>query len=343
MKIRNIYLLITLAFTAQSNTALSMNIIKGVISGLCSFTELFITSTPILGTILDQTHPQPIEKLTDTQSMPPQIVTDYITSIATERGINNAQIIMDSKCEQYSKDAYDPIVYVNPKEASELELLLQNSNRTAEEQKTLHRHIGDIYHEWEHHLRNSEHCFRVYKAITGTIGAIATSATLSHLIKKYIPAIKKNFLLYNSFKMARSGLTCWLTCKLAHSKITYLDNLYHHYDELQADKGIPNKRELLEPQAELYETAHNNLMKYIQKTKETACYTDIISPAPEYHANRFELFAIKTLPIKWFNNPYIMNATLYAKIKHPSDIQRALCFRKRIKDIDQTITTNQNI
>jgi hypothetical protein len=262
--------------------------------------------------------------------MPPQIVANYITHIAKERGIHNAQVIIESKCEQYSKDPYDPIVYINPKEASELELLLQKNTRTKEEQKTLYKHTGDIYHEWEHHLRNSEHCLRMYKAITGTVGAIATSATLSYFIKKYVPVLKKSFILHNGFKIARSGFTCWLALKLAHSNITYIDNLYRHYDELQADKGIPNKKELLEPQIELYETQHNNLMNYIQDTKKTTSYTDIISPPETSHCNQFELLAIKTLPLPWFNNPHIMNATLHAKITHPSDIHRVLKFKERI-------------
>jgi hypothetical protein len=334
MKMRNMYLLSIFALTMQINTALSMNIIttvaKGVVSSLCSVSELFITSAPILGTIMDQSQARHIEKLTDTQSMPSQIVTDYITSIATERGIHNPQVIIDSRCDQYSKDPYGSIVYINPKEASELESLLQNNNRTVEEQKTLHRHTGDIYHEWQHHLRNSEHCMHVYKAVTGTAGAVATSASLSHLISKYVPAIKKNFMFHNSFKIARSGFTYWLALKLAHTQIPYLDNMYRHYEELQTDKGIPNKKELLEPQAELYENRHANMINYINKTKNAASYTDIISPDPEYHANRFELLAIKTLPTKWFNNPYIMNATLYAKDDHPSDIQRANRVRDRI-------------
>ena len=316
--IRTIYFFLTCTLALQINTSLSMNIIKGTISGLCSFTELFVTSTPILGTVLDQAQSQPIEKLTDTQSVPSHIVIDYITNIAKERGIHNAQVIIESKCEQYSKDPYNPIVYVNPKEASELESLLQKNTRTAEEQKTFHRHTGDIYHEWEHHLRNSEHCFRIYKAITGTAGAVATSATLSHIIKKHVPAIEKNFMLNNGFKIARSGFTCLLALKLAHSKMPYIDNLYRHYDELQADKGIPNKKELLEPQIELYETRHNDLMRYIQDTKETTSYTDIISPPEKSYCNRFELLAIKTLPITSFNNPYVMDNTLHAKIKHPS-------------------------
>lgn len=344
--IRNIHLLLTLALTAQVNTSFGMNIAttiaKAGISGICSLTELFVTSTPIIGTILDKPHAQPIEKLTDTQSIPPQIVTDYLGQIARERGANDIKIIIDSKCDLYAKDSYSPIVYINPNEAHELESLLKNNNRLPAEEEKLNIHTGDFHHELTHELRNSEHRFSIYRSIAGTVGAVVTSSMLSHVIKKNVPTIEKNFTLNNGFKITRAGFTFLLASKLMHSKKTFLDNiLYSHYEETQADNGIPSKKELLEPLAALYETRHANQLKNIENIKMNARYSDIISPPKEYYCNRFELLTMKTIPTNWFNNPHLMSSTLYAKDSHPSDIQRALHFRKRIEDINRTATTDQ--
>jgi len=178
--------------------------------------------------------------------------------------------------------------------------------------------------------------------MAATSGATITSSILSHVIKKNIPTIQNNFTLNNGFKITRSGFTFLLALHLMRSNKTFLDNLlYNHYEETQADKGIPNKKELLEPQAAFYEERHTYNVRYIEEIKMRTRYLDIISPPKEYNCNRLELLAMKTIPINWFNNPYIMSATLYAKDTHPSDIQRALHFRKRIEDIDRAAIIDQ--
>ena len=345
--IRNIYLLLTLALTAQVNSAFSMNIAtiiaKAGISGICSLTELFVTSIPTVGTILDKPRAKPLEKLTDTQSVPSQIVADYLGKIAKERGAHDIKLIIDSTCDSYANDKYDPIVYINPNTAHELESLLKNNARQPVEEEKLNLHTGDFHHELTHELRDSGHRFGIYRAIAGTVSAVATSSILSHVIKKNVPIIPNSFILNNGFKITRSGFTFLLASHLIRSKRTFLDNLlYVHYEETQSDKGIPNQKELLEPQAKLYEARHADRLEYIQDIKTNKHYSDIISLPKESHYNRFELLTMKTIPIDWFNNPHIMSNTLYAQDTHPSDIQRALHFRKRIKDIDATAPIKQN-
>jgi hypothetical protein len=330
----------------QANSSFGMNIAttiaKTAIGVVCSLTELVVTSSPIIGTILDKPQSRPIEKLADAQSMPPQIITDYLAQISKERGIQDIKIIIDDQCDWYGADRYDTVIYMHSNAANELASLLKNNNRQPEQEAKLNEHVGFIHHELTHKLRNSGHRLTIYKTVTATAGAIITSSILSHVIKKNTPIIQNNFLLNNTFKITRSGFTFLLTSHLIRLNKTFLDNLlYNHYEETQADKGIPNKKELLEPQAACYEVRHANFLKDIEYIKADSDYSDIISPPKEYNCNRFELLTMKTIPISWFNNPYLMNATLYATDTHPSDIQRALHFRKRIKDIDRATIINK--
>lgn len=298
-------------------------------------TELFITSGPIIETIFNKPRIQPRKQLTDTQSIAPQIVTDYVTQLATEFSIKDIKVIIDSEHDTYAKSSYNSIIYINPEYAYELELLLKNSNRLSEDEKRFNMHTNGIYHELTHELRDSEYRFLMYKAIRSVIGATITSSALSHVIKKHIPSIQKNFTIKNSFKIGRSAFTFSLASHLMNQKISYLDNLlYAHYEELQADNGIPNKKNLLETQAELYEAKHEALLKRIEKVKTVQSYSDIIT-LPKDQKNRFELFAMKTIPLSWFNNPYLTSAIFHADDTHPSDIQRALHFRKRIKELNR--------
>jgi hypothetical protein len=344
---RNIYFFLALVLAAQANISFGMNIAitiaKAGISGICSLTELFVTATPILGTVLEPFQSRPIEKLSETQSIAPQIITDYVTQISKERGMKDTiKVIVDEECDSYGADRYETVIYINSDLARELVSLLENNNRQLAAETKLNNHTGSIHHELTHKLRNSGHRLALYRAITATAGAIITSSILSHVIKKNAPTIQNNFILNNAFKIARSGFTFLVAAQLMRSNKTFLDNLlYNHYEEMQADKGIPNKKELLEPQAAFYETRHTEYLEYIEHIKTNSAYSDIISPMKKYNCNQFELLAMKTIPINWFNNPYLMSATLYARDQHPSDIQRALHFRKRIEDIDRAAIIDQ--
>jgi len=146
-----------------------------------------------------------------------------------------------------------------------------------------------MHHELTHKLRDTGHCLHIYRAMAATSGATITSSILSHVIKKNIPTIQNNFTLNNGFKITRSGFTFLLALHLMRSNKTFLDNLlYNHYEETQADKGIPNKKELLEPQAAFYEERHTYNVRYIEEIKMRTRYLDIISPPKEYNCNRLE-------------------------------------------------------
>lgn len=169
----------------------------------------------------------------------------------------------------------------------------------------------------------------MYDAVIGITGAIATSATLTHNIKKHIPSINNNFALRNGFKLARSGITTITAFNLMQM------NMYKKYDELKADDGIPNKKELLEAQAEKYEARHTDHLKCINIIKERADYKTILyGTLPDDQFNRKQLLAMKILPKTWFNKALVMNIIFHAHTDHPSDIRRAMRFRKRIAKIN---------
>lgn len=133
------YALSTIACATITQTALSMHIAprlaKYGISGLCSLTELLITAAPIVDKIIFQPNDLRTQKLKDTQSNAPQIVTDYITEIATEHGIENVKVVLNSNTHDYLTDDNGAIIGIPTKHAQKLESLLNNSNRNPQERK----------------------------------------------------------------------------------------------------------------------------------------------------------------------------------------------------------------
>ncbi len=326
------YLLSALLCTTITHNALSMNVLKTMakcgIAGACSLTELFITSAPVLNTVIFQPNDLRAEKLKDAQSDAPQIVTDYITHIATERGLKNAKVILNGDAHDYCTNTNGNIVYIPTKQAEELESLLTNNNRNGQEEKKLNEHIGTIHHELTHNINSSLKYVPMYDAAIGTTGAVTTSAILSHYIKKQIPIIQKNFALRNCFKLVRSGTTAFVAFNLMHM------NMYGKYDELKADDGVPNKKELLDVLAETFEDRHASHLRCVDIIKEKADYPTILwKELPDDMFSRKQLLAMKILPKKAFDNAIVMDTIFYANAEHPSDLRRAERFRKRSAEL----------
>jgi hypothetical protein len=332
-KILNFYLLIAFASITTTQSALSMHmaakITKYGIAALCSLTELFVTSVPIINSTLFNPADIQEKRLANVQSDAPQLVTDYITNIAQERGINNIKVVLNGNAHDYCTNDNGNIIYIPTQQAQELESLINNIDRNPQEEKKLNGHTGTIHHELTHNINRSSKHVPMYEAVIGTAGAVATSATLTNVIKKHIPYINNNFALRNSFKFSRSGLTLFIAFNLMHM------NMYKKYDELKADDGIPNKKELLESQAEELEARHAELLQCVDIIKENADYQTILwKKLPDNQLNRAQLFTMKTLPKSCFNNPLITDATFHLNTEHPSDLRRALRFRKRIAEFD---------
>ena len=328
MKIRNSYLLIICALIMQVSTALSMSvataIAKGTISGLCSTAEIAMTCAPLFDKYLFNPADLRAEKLKNVQSNAPEPITNFVTKIAQSRDINDVKIVLNGDAHDYSTNDNGNIILIPNKQAQQLESLLTKSALTTEEQKQLNEHTGTLHHELTHGTMRSLKYAPMYDAAIGTVGAASLSATLTHFTYKYFPSIQKHFALRNAFKLARGALALPVAFKLMNM------NMYKKYDELKADDGIPNQKELLVAQMEKHEKRHAIHLDWVDTIKERASFGDIISPPKDNDFTRPQLLAMKTLPKNLFDKPIVMDAVFHANTEHPSDIRRANRFRDRI-------------
>lgn len=341
------YLLTALLCTtmAQNSSGMATTTLttaaKYGISGACSLAELLATSVPIIGTLLKKPQVPNLEKLADTQSSleASTTIVPYITHLAAERGLNNIKVIVDNCHSGYAMDTDNAIIYITPEDYLDLKSLLQNKSRSSEEEEKLHMHTGFIHHEITHGLRKSLQRIQLWNTTAGTIGALALSTTLSHLITKHIPIINTNFVLHNSFKIIRSALTFHLALHLIRSKITH-SNFYNQYEEIQADDGIPNQKELLEAQANFHKLHHDKHLERIEYIKMDATPESI--KVSGY--NRVQLFAMNIIPTTWLSNPFIMNCMLDTHSStHPAPKVREQRFRNRIAKIDKKIVRYEEL
>ena len=332
--------IITCAFTTPN--ALSMapfaTAAKMGFSGLCSAIELAITSTPlVVSGILYPRDLLKAQQQDSTESNAPQVIIDHIAQLAKERNIQYEIKVIIGKDTPYAMHTYKHVMQMSSEEAEELESLLNNTNHNELETKLFNFHNATIHHELTHDIKEDQKRIPLYEAIIATFGSIGASSTLTGVVKKYIPEVKKNFTVHNGFKLARSGLTYAVAFNIVQM------NMGSKYTELRADDGIPSKKEYLEAMAEYYENKHTDGLKYIDSVKENLGYQAILySPLRENEQfNRKQLFAMKTLPREWFNKPLIMNTILYMDSTHPSNLHRAMRLRKRIANIEQQEAAQQ--
>jgi hypothetical protein len=331
-KIRYLFLKIALFCTVIAQNVLSMNIAtalaKGIIAGACSTAEVALVSMPAASSILFNPADLRAQKLQNAQSDAPKAITQLISQIASERGLSDLKVILHHTMHDYSTDDNGKILYVPTKKAIELEKLINNNDRNEIDQKRLNEHSATIHHELTHGANRSLKYVPMYESIIGTIGALASQTALTYTAKKYIPTIHKNFVLKNTFKLARGTVGLSVAFALINM------NLYKKYDELKADDGIPHKKPLLEATAEKFEARHAEYLRSIDIIKERAQYKDIISPPEGNEFSRLQLLAMKTLPKHWFNKPLVMDCVFHATSEHPSDLRRALRLRYRIEHIE---------
>lgn len=69
---------------------------------------------------------------------------------------------------------------------------------------------------------------------------------------------------------------------------------------------------------------------------KAASWTDVFNhlKGKDHKLCKFlRISTMKIIPIDWFNNPLIMNSLIYNRAEHPSNISRALRFKKRIEEM----------
>ena len=172
-----------------------------------------------------------------------------------------------------------------------------------------------------------------------------TAIALKPLITRLIPQLNTSFLLRNTAKVVTGFVKLYA--------IFGLMKLYSKYDELKADDGIPNEKELLKTQAQDYENRwkkvkndiawieKNITWSNIFKSKLLRKYTDDTSENIDKNYALSELLAMKTFGQNNFNKyPILSDAFIphYRNGDHPSDLRRAMRFRKRIKQLESKQT-----
>ncbi len=183
------------------------------------------------------------------------------------------------------------------------------------------------------------------RKINATIATAAIGQVLSLVTKEMVtqifPIIKHSFWLNNTYKIA-DGMT-----KRSFLHIT--QNQYSKYEELKADDGIPNKKELLEAQVDHYKTYHNfSIMCWVNGVKDTCTFSDLfrIKLQHSYHnetekladkvLNLPQLILIKLVPKNIFETSPLFNDICFRLNEtHPSYLRSATRLIKRIEQLPE--------
>lgn len=305
------------------------------LSVLCSTAEGLTTLLPIAGILFDPNDLR-AEKLKDTLSDAPEPIIHFITQLAAERKIDNVKVCLNGNCHDYCTEDNGRIIYIPALYAQELESLLNKNKLGADDTKKLNEHCASIHHELTHIAMRSQKNVAMYQPIIGIVGGVAISTALTLAIKKYLPVIDNNLALYNAFKIIRGICTFYIGFEIARM------NIYKKYDELQADDGIPNQKELLEAAAQKYETRHAELVGCVNHVKNKYPWMRILFEPmnPEATLSRSEFIAMKLIPTCCFEYPLLTELIIHTREEHPSDLRRANRFKNRITQLEN-VTVNK--
>ena len=185
------------------------------------------------------------------------------------------------------------------------------------------RAIGFIHHELTHIQMNS--ALRILLATS--IGVVAFSSTYDKLLEKYQQNIPTAYLIGFT---ASSAIGAYLT-RLVYSK----------FDETWADDGIPNERELLEPQRSFYKNHHKDSMITIRLLKQKPLREALAEiPLSRFYTYPQQL-AKYYIPKDYFNKSALLcDLVLHPTDPHPSNLFRAQRFKARIKALEEAEKNN---
>lgn len=339
--IRNIYLLITLVLTVQTNTSFAMQNIAAKITGiglssLCSGFELMCAFNPLWTSYFIHCPAMLAKKEKEYHSNASEKIMHFVQLLKEKRNINQNihVIIKENGHRDYSMASHKNILYIPPMVSKELEELLAKKELTQEEQIKLNRHIASVHHELTHLKNDDTTNTFIRENVIGTIGSAIITETINQYFIKQVPFLNNNFIAHNALKIGR-GIG-----RIVIARYIINSNPYEKYAELRADDGIPNEKALLESQVNCFHQEHEELLSVIDDIKSSS-YQEIIN-RPETHRamlNTLQVFAMKILPKEWFNIPFITNIVCYARATHPCGRQRELRFLQRIATLDKETLT----
>ncbi len=244
----------------------------------------------------------------------------------------------------YSTNSVARIIYIPKTRAAKLEKLLntETQNKTPEEQKEYNNHLSTIHHELTHIERNSMKRRKV--KIAAAAIAQGLDLAVNQIITKKIPYIKNSFWLNNIYKVAGGITKSFLINNLTNIQ-------YKKYEELKADDGVPNQKELLEAEANEWKECHDKQMWWVNGIKNNCTFIDLLRIKLQHKYcheakesekvvdevfNLPQLIFVKLIPKNIFNKSPLLNDICFALNKRqPSYLRRAMRFRKRIEQLNQ--------
>jgi hypothetical protein len=331
-------LLIAILCATTTFNALGMEITvtlaKNGFSALCSAFELFNSTNEIRNT-----YRYHIDILAENEKLyysdAPEAIVSYIAELAKKRNLKEHVHVVVSTSDiyvDYCADGPKKTIYLPPHCAQELEeLLLQKNILTDDEQKRLNRHTATIHHELTHLKYNDGTYTHIYENIIGTIGSFAIVYGFNRILMKQIPFLCTNYATKNIAKIARGVGTIICTRYIVAS------NLYSKYMEQRADDEIPNQKELLQAELEIYQSYHQKeleeikLVKAIEWKEALAAFKNRSITL----SNFLSISKIKIVPISWFNNPLMMDILIHMRAEHFSHLHRMERFRKRLAELEK--------
>lgn len=245
----------------------------------------------------------------NSSSIDSQKVKNFISNIAKQQGLT-CSIKFAINPEGYSVKKIGKTVNfcLNKEQENELENAINNSNQT-----TLNLHTAFIHHELTHIKRDP------------TPRQLLTLATGS-----LIPATALTF--FPKSISETNVLLLLVTSQILNLMI--IPTILDKYEEIRADDGIPNKRELLTAQSNSFITHHKNMIKEIDNIKN---YPSLIEAyiKKRHYFSLAKIFIARTLPTKYFVTSLLFCELMHITDEHPSDLFRAKRFESRLKKLEK--------
>ena len=308
---------------------------KKAISVTCTGANWFFTAAPALDKILNPT--ADLRKYPEIVSNVPEPIINLVKQESEKREINNIRCVSNGNIHDYCTHDPSKILYIPDKNIEELLPLLQKEKLTKNEQTTVNFHIGAINHELTHIKRKSQILHNRYVPIAAT----AVTQASAICFKQLFPLTCNSFILNNAIKIIGGIAKLNIIFTLMH--------LYKKYDELKADDGIPDEVELLKVAAEYHENRFEPIMEGVNWINNFPLSKLLSIKMKRKHTNTEEkdidnyftipqILAIKAFgPERFSRFPTLSDIFFkyYRNGDHPSDLRRAMRFRKRIKKLNQ--------
>lgn len=335
-KIHTTHLLFSLALIVQTNTSfpmqnIALKAVKIGISSLCSGFELICALNPIWTTYLIYQPRMLAKKNKEYCSNAPKNIINFVDNIKQQRNIqeNLHVVIKENGHRSYNMESIKNILYIPPTVSKELEDLLEKKELLLEDQLKLNYHTATIHHELTHLENDDSTNIHIYENVIGTIGSAIVTGAINRLFIQRIPFLNNNFTAHNIMKVTR-GLA-----RVEIARYIIKSHFYKKYAELRADDGIPNEKALLESEVQYFHQEHEQLLDAIDNIKSST-WKEIINRPDKHRAmlNTPQVFAMKILPKKWFDMPFVTNAICYPRATHPCGKQRELRFLNKLTSND---------